>query len=240
VTAPYTAISVRGEAHLEVPPDLATLYGHIMTVENGKAAALERAAQHLDAVQASLRERGGVPLVSGDDPRPLTWLAGSASSHPKIRFDKERKRKVRTGRVVTNVDFRIYIRDFELYEPIAEALAAQEGYHAGHVTWSVDRDNPGWRQVRSDAIAAAIRKGHDYADALHATLLSLDHLADVGLLDGAADRPYGGMQAVTALGFGRRGSGRAAPALDPEPQVLTAAVEARFRASAADLGERVP
>jgi hypothetical protein len=240
MTEPYTVISVRGDAQLEVPPDLATLYGHIMTIENGKAAALERAAQHLDEVQASLRGLGGVPLVAGDERRPLTWSARSASSHAKVRFDKERRRRVGTGRVVANVDVRIQIRDFGLYEPVADALAGQAGYHANQVVWSVDRDNAGWRQVRSGAIAAALEQARDYADAIGVTLISLDHLADVGLLDGSSDHVYGGARELSsrgAVGFARF---HRAPSLDPEPQQLTAAVEARFSASGADLGERVP
>jgi uncharacterized protein len=241
VEPPRTVISVRGDAQLEVPPDLATTYGQIRTVENSKAAALQRAAEHLEAVQASLRELGGVPLVAGDERRPLTWLARSASSYPKVRWDKETRRRIRTGRVVTDVDLRIHVRDFDLSDPVAGALAGQLGYHAGQVAWSVDRDNPGWRQVRNDAISAAVEKARDYAAALHGTLLSLDHLADVGLLGGKEDQAYGGVHAMTAGSFGHRlGGRRAAPSLDPEPQLLSAAVEARFSASVADLGADVP
>jgi uncharacterized protein len=241
VEPPRTVISVRGDAQLEVPPDLATTYGQIRTVENSKAAALQRAAEHLEAVQASLRELGGVPLVAGDERRPLTWLARSASSYPKVRWDKETRRRIRTGRVVTDVDLRIHVRDFDLSDPVAGALAGQLGYHAGQVAWSVDRDNPGWRQVRNDAISAAVEKARDYAAALHGTLLSLDHLADVGLLGGADDHAYGlGAVGHVAVEMSRGGGRRAAPSLDPEPQLLSAAVEARFSASVADLGADVP
>jgi hypothetical protein len=240
MTEQHTVISVRGDAQLEVPPDVATMYGRVRAVEESKAAALHVAAERVDAVLASLRELGGTTLVAGDERRPLTWLTRSAATHPQARMDKERHRRVRTGKIVARVTLMIQLRDFALSDRLAAALAAHESYQGGHVGWSVDHDNPAWPQVRSDAIAAAIGKARDYADALHATLGSLDHLADVGLLGAPEERSAYQASALSAGGFSRRGAQNRVPSLDPEPQLLSAAVEARFSASGADLGERIP
>jgi hypothetical protein len=140
---------------------------------------------------------------------------------------------------MAEVDMVMQVRDFALTDRVAAALASHEGYHGGHVGWSVDHDNPAWQKIRADAIAAAIRKAHDYADALHAALVSLDHLADVGLLGAPEDhsaRTFG----VSAGRLLRGTARKSVPSLDPEPQLLSAAVEARFSASGADLGERAP
>lgn len=236
MTDQQTVISVRGDAQLEVAPDLATLYGRVMVVETSKAAALQRAASRLDGVLASLRNLGGVPLTAGDERRPLAWLARSSRSYPRVRWDKEHKRRVRTGRIVAEVELLIALRDFALSDSVAAALAGHERYHTEHIGWSVDHDNPGWRQVRSAAIHAAVRKARDYAVALGGAVTGLDHLADVGLLSTAADH-LPEQRARSAAAFSRRATRRAAPSVNPEPQLLTAAVEARFSALVPDLRE---
>jgi uncharacterized protein YggE len=189
---------------------------------------------------ASLRELGGTTLVAGDELRPLTWLTRSATTHAQSRMDRERQRRVHTGKIVASVGLLIQLRDFALADRLAAALAAHESYHGGHVGWSVDRDNPAWPQVRSDAIAAAIGKARDYADALHATLGSLDHLADVGLLGAPEEHSAYQATALSGVGFSRHGARKRVPSIDPEPQVLQATIEARFSASGADLGECIP
>ena len=239
MTESHTVISVRGDAQLEVPPDVATMHGRITTVESSKKAALLAVTDRLEAILSSLRELGGTTMAAGDDRRPLTWLTRSATSHPRVRFDKERQRRVRTGKIVAEVGVVIQLRDFALTDRVAVALASHEGYHGAQVGWSVDHDNAAWRRVRADAIAAAIRKAHDYADALHGTLVSLDHLADVGLL-GAAEERSAHTFGVSAARLLRGTARKRVPSLDPEPQVLSATVEARFSASVADLGESVP
>ena len=239
MTEPHTVISVRGDAQLEVPPDVATMYGRVRAVEVSKAAALHVAAEHVDAVLASLRELGGTTLVAGDERRPLSWLTRSATTHPQSHLDQDGHRRIRTGKVVASVSLLVQLRDFALSDRLAAALAAHETYQGGHVGWSVDRDNPAWPQVRTDAIAAAIGKARDYADALHATLRSLDQLADVGLLGAPEERSAYQASALSAGGFSRRGARKRVPSLDPEPQVLQATIEARFSASGADLGERI-
>lgn len=229
-----TVISVRGDAELEVPPDLAMVFGRVLVIETSKAAALEQAASRLDGVLNALSNLGGVPLTAGDERRPLAWLAHSARTYPRLRWNKERTRQVRTGKIVAEVDLVIKLRDFTLSDSAAAALAGHESYHSGHVAWSVDHDNPGWQRVRSDAIAAAIRKARDYAAALDGELRSLDHLADVGLL-GAAHGHFAGEPSAAVALSSRGGDARGAPSLDPAPQVLTAAVEAQFTASVPEL-----
>lgn len=233
-----TVISVRGDAQLEVPPDLAFMYGRIMAIEASKATALRQAASQLDGVLDSLRDLGGVALTAGDERRPLAWLARSTRTYPRMRWSKERKRDVRTGRIVAEVDLLIELRDFALSDPVAAALAGHKGYHSQHVSWSVDHDNPGWQQVRSDAVAAAVRKARDYAAALGGAVLGLEHLADVGLLGAAGGGHVADEGAHAALAFSARGAARRpAPSVDPEPQTLSASVEARFTASVPDLRE---
>ena len=75
-------------------------------------------------------------------------------------------------------------------------LTGQDMVNIGSVHWFVDHDNPVWAQVRADAIRAALHKGQDYATALAGSIISVEHVADVGLLAGdtpdrMAHRPGG-------------------------------------------------
>jgi uncharacterized protein len=234
---PHTVISVRGDAQLEVPPDVATIYAIVRADERSKSAALHTVARRLDSVVAALRELGGVPITAGAERLPLCWLSRSVRSYAEARWDEQQQVEVPTGRIFASVDLRVEVRDFALLDAVGASLAQHEALQIANVDWSADRDNAGWDRVHADAIEATIRKARAYAAALRARLLSLDHLADVGLLS-APDAP---VRTAHALGgwvaHAGRDDGGSVPSLDPEPQMLAAAVEARFSASVADLGE---
>lgn len=132
---------------------------------------------------------------------------------------------------------RIVVRSFDLLESLGAILARHEDLDVRWVTWQVDDENPSWSAVRADAIASALRKGRDYAQALGASLLAVEHLADTGLL-GGSNGPNRVVQAWHATSFwesGGSGDEPDTPPLDPVPQELSAGVEARFRATPAAL-----
>jgi uncharacterized protein YggE len=100
------------------------------------------------------------------------------------------------------------------------------------VSWHADWDNPGWRQVRAAAIAAAIAKGRDYAAALGGRLAAVGHIADPGLIGG--DGQHWAATAGRALALASPDT-QGLPSLDPVPQELTAVIEARFTAAGISL-----
>jgi hypothetical protein len=126
------------------------------------------------------------------------------------------------------------VRDFDLLEVLGAHLSSHEDLHVQQVSWQVDSDNPGWAHVRAAAIHAAIDKGRDYAAALGVSLVEVLHVADAGLLDGDP-RSMGAGRALSAT-MSRGGSSPTdSPSLDPEPQELTATIDARLRATAVSL-----
>ena len=181
-----TVLSVRGDSRLEVAPDLATLDCSLVVYEREKAAALAAAAQRLDALLADLAALGGVVRTADADRVALTWLARSARSYPEFDHDKGYRR--RTGRVIANVSVRLEVRDFALLNRLDATLAGHADLHVNGVQWSVDDDNDAWPQVRAAAIDAAIQQARHYASALGGSLVSVDHVADAGLLDGDSPR----------------------------------------------------
>lgn len=226
----HTLLSVRGDARLEVTPDLATLHCRVQADEREKAAALRTVSARLDALLADLRDLGGVALAAGAPRRPLAWAAHSTSSYVEARWDKRQERDVPTGRVIASVALRIEVRDFVLLDRLGDALARHEAVHVQHVEWSVDSDNEAWPTVRAAAIDAAIRKGRDYATALGGSLDRIEHVADAGLLGSDSPRDLASF-ALSARADHMEQQAGGAPSLDPVPQHLQAIIEVRFVAS---------
>jgi uncharacterized protein len=218
-------VSVRGEARRSVPPDSAVLAGSIATTRDSKTEAVQAAAAALESLTDDLAALGGVALGVETLRRPLTWSAQSAATYPERSDD----RNIPTGRVTATVALQITVRAFEVLDRLGGSLSQHEGLSVHDVSWHVDWDNPGWREVRAAAIAAAVSKGRDYATALGGELSSVEHIADPGLIGGDGGSVSRGVG--TSRAFGLSGNGRDggdSPSLDPVPQELTALIEARF------------
>jgi len=222
-------LSVRGEARHVVPPDFVTMTATVMVMRESKAEALRTATASLDGLTADLAAHGGVPLEAGTERRPLTWSTQSATTYPERSHDKKTGRHELTGQVTAAVEVVITVRAFDLLDPLGVVLARHETVSVRQVSWHVDWDNPGWQEVRADAIQAAIRKGRDYAAALGGSLRSVEHIADAGLLGG--DNASFRLTSGRAMGLAASGGDDSGPpSLDPVPQELTAVIEARFSA----------
>ena len=224
-------LSVRGEARRTVIPDAVTLSGGLTVWEQDRAAALSGATQAVRGLTGELADLGGVALRAGNERAVLTWSAFSATTQIERRHDNESGRLEPTGRVAASVAVAITVRDFELLDALGSVLASDERLDVRRVTWKVDDDNPAWAAVRADAIAAALRRGWDYAAALGVDLQAVEQVADPGLLAAGGQEPAHFRMARAASAAGEIDT----PSLDPVPQEVAAAVEARFRASTAIL-----
>ncbi len=222
-------LSVRAEARQLVAPDYAVVDGLIEHTARSKAEAARLATVSVDRLTTELAGLGGVPFDEGTTRGPLTWSAYSSTSHEERYHDKESGRLERTGQVTATVALRVTVRDMGILDAVSGVLGADQGLNVHGVTWHVDWDNPAWPQVRAAAIQAAIRKGLDYAAALGGRLQQVEHVADTGLLGGDTAGYEPAHRALQARSASAVGPGT--PALNPVPQELVAAIEARFRAS---------
>jgi uncharacterized protein YggE len=220
-------LSVRGEARRSVMPDAAVLAGAMWGNQPSKAEVLAEVSARWDRLIADLGAAGGVPLGIGTDRVPLTWSAQSTTTHPQSEFDRKTGQAKPSGRVIAVVHAMVTVRAFDRLEDIDAILARHEGFNVHGVTWSVDLDNPAWPEVRAAAIEAAIAKGRDYAAALGGSLQRIDHLADVGLI---GERGAGGRMTPAGSAMVAASGAPDMPSLDPVPQEIQAAVEARFTA----------
>lgn len=182
--------------------------------------------QTQDAIVGELEQLGGLALTAGTERASLTWSVESMNTRPGRKFDKATGRSKPTGWIRANAELLVVVRDLALFDPVRQTLTEQNRVSIHGIGWGADDDNPAWRAVRADAIAAAITKGSDYAAALGGSVGSVEHIADVGLLSGDPSHFRIAPRPLYAASGGSGGAG--APSLNPVPQELHAAIEARL------------
>lgn len=214
-------VAVRGEAVREVDPELAELVVTVSARDRDRPTTMSRLTTRVDALRIALdrhteaiehRETGAVHV------RPETKRLG------------ERVTAYHGAVTVT-----VAVADFTLLGELILHVAEQEHTSVAGPWWSLHADSKVHAEARQAALVDAIARGREYAAALGARIERLIELADEGLSSWPAR-----MQAMT---FGEPASAvvkaarmrGGAPAvqldLDPQRQVVRAAVEARFAIS---------
>ncbi|MFJ9805196.1 SIMPL domain-containing protein [Streptomyces wuyuanensis] len=217
-------VAVRGEARLEVDPEIATIGVTVGARGTDRRTALEdltrRNAQVLDLVKSY-----------GDAVEKLETGAFSISPEPARHGRGDRVRAYH-GRVhLTAV-----LADFTALGELTTRLADLELTRVDGPWWALRPDSPAHGEARRQAVLGAVQRAREYAGALGARLSALVELADLGA---EAPAPYGmhpepGMLRSAAFAGA---TAEAAPALDLEPQRQTvyAQVNARFTMTAPEL-----
>ncbi|MFC4146023.1 SIMPL domain-containing protein [Micromonospora mangrovi] len=211
-------VAVRGEAYREVAPELARFSVTATARDRDREATLTRLAERAAAVRVLLDSAG--PVIDRRE-------AGELRVWPETKRSGERVVAYH-GSVTTTVT----VTDFTALGELMLRLADQDQVEVAGPWWSLRPDSPAYREARRAAIADALARAREYAEALGARITALLELADTGL----AAQPMFARSAE----FGRAGgvAGGAPPELelDPRPQSVQAAVEARFTISEPVLG----
>jgi len=212
-------VTVRGEAELEVPPDLAalriTLHGSGSDARS-VWAALSRAGDGLTALldrhAAAIEERATVhahvsPVFGRRGQTKITGYRGSRQT-------------------------RVVVHDFEALSPLLLGVAELPDAQADGPEWSLRRDNPAHREARLAAIEDARSRAADYAAGFGGRISELIEVSDLD------DPGHGGGPRPMAL-FAR-GSGPESDQielqLEPEPQRVTGRITVRFGLAAVSVG----
>ncbi len=206
MTAPI--VTVRGEAELQGPPDLATLSctlhasgdsaekvrGQLATGSQALAELLEQFASELERHSTSGLQVS--PEFHRRTPGKITGYRGTLSST-------------------------IVVADFDALSPLILGLSALPESQLDGPWWSLRPDNPMFRQVRLAAINDARRRADDYAAAFGATVAELVEVSD---LDGGGF-PRGPirMAAAKEMAFDD-----AIFAFEPAEQTVSGQVTVRF------------
>jgi uncharacterized protein len=206
-------ISVRGEAWLEVDPEIAVVTVTVQARDRDRRAVLDRLAGRNREVLDLLR-------TYGDAVEKLE--SGPVSAYPEV------KQKERSARYVGQARVQATVRDFTVLGDLVAKLADLDMVSVAGPWWSLRPDSPVRRQARIAAARDATQRAQEYAAAFGGRLGELLEAADTGLLSGP-DRAVAAAPSRAMLARGRVVSDEP-PQLDLEPvrQSVTANVDARF------------
>ncbi|MEH0972411.1 SIMPL domain-containing protein [Micromonospora sp. CPCC 205546] len=208
-------VVVRGEAYREVAPEIARFAVTATARDRDREATLTRLAERAAAVRVLLDAEG-----PGIDRRET----GELRVRPETRRSGERV-VAYSGSVTTTVT----VTDLTALGELMLRLADQDQVEVAGPWWSLRPDSPAHREARHAALADALRRAREYAEALGARVTALIELADAG----AGEQPMMSRMAYAADGAE---SGPPELEIDPQPQTVHAAVQARFAISEPVLG----
>ncbi|WP_412737404.1 SIMPL domain-containing protein [Krasilnikovia sp. MM14-A1259] len=204
--AEQPTVVVRGEASREVPPEQAVFSVTVSARDKDQATTLarltERAAglrQALDGFPEAIEQRVTSGLVV----------------YPELRRSGERV-SAYSGSVTTTVT----VTDFTVLGELLMRLARREQTAVSGPWWRLRPGSTAGAEVRRLAVADALARAAEYADAVGARVDRLVELADEGA--GSA-QPAMRMVAFSAPG----GGGAEHLELDPQPQTVAASVVVR-------------
>ncbi|MER5939700.1 SIMPL domain-containing protein [Streptomyces sp. NPDC001928] len=210
-------IAVRGEARLEVDPEIARIGVTVASRGKDRRAALD---------DLTRRNAGVLDLVKtyGDAVERLE--TGAFSISPELK-DKGRGERVHAyhGRVhITAV-----LTDFTALGELTTRLADLDLTRVDGPWWALRPDSPAHREARQQAVREAVQRAREYAEALGSSLAALVELADIGAESAPPPYPQAPGGRMRSMAYGAAEDAAAAPLdLEPQRQHVHAQVNARF------------
>ncbi|WP_405580898.1 SIMPL domain-containing protein [Streptomyces sp. NBC_01092] len=210
-------IAVRGEARLEVDPEIARIGVTVASRGKDRRAALDDLTRRNAAVLDLIK-------TYGDAVERLE--TGAFSISPELK-DKGRGERVHAyhGRVhITAV-----LTDFTALGELTTRLADLDLTRVDGPWWALRPDSPAHRQARQQAVREAVQRAREYAEALGSSLAALVELADIGAESAPPPYPQAPGGRMRSVAYGAAEDAAAAPLdLEPQRQHVHAQVNARF------------
>jgi uncharacterized protein YggE len=214
-------LTVRGEATLEVPPEIVDLAIAILARDTKRERVVEQLAARNRECLALLESYGdGVQGIA----------TSGLAVYPELRAGG-RKEQVRSYRGSVRLD--VTVVDFAIVGELAGRVSDGEMITLAGPWWKLRHDSPVHRRVRQDAARDAIVRAREYAEAVGAHLTGLVELADEGLAAGGGPHARLASSPMAAGPMFRGAAAHEQQTIDLEPQlqVVHARVEARFTIS---------
>jgi uncharacterized protein len=209
MSAEQPMVVVRGEAVREVPPEIATCTITVGVRDKEKHTVLARLAERAAALRAALDGLGDA--VERRE-------TGNVEVFPEVK--RERRTVAYTGRVSTL----IVVTDFAALGDMLLDLAALDDVAVSGPWWQLRPGSKAGSEARREAIADALSRAREYAEAVGARVDRLLEIAD----EGAGDSQM--MARSLAYAAGDTGL-----SLDPQPQTVRASVVVRVAITEPDL-----
>ncbi|MET9886989.1 SIMPL domain-containing protein [Streptomyces sp. NPDC006430] len=209
-------VAVRGEAHLEVDPEIARIGITVSARGTDRRTALQ---------DLTRRNTAALDLVKSYGNAVEKVETGTFSINPELtRHGRAERVRAYHGRVHITAE----LSDFTALGELTTRLADLELTSIDGPWWALRPTSPAHGEARRQAVLEAVQRAREYASALGANLAALVELADLGAEDaGPLSRSAGGAMRTMAFSATEES---AAPPLDLEPQRQTvhAQVNARF------------
>ncbi|MGH3321979.1 MAG: SIMPL domain-containing protein [Streptosporangiaceae bacterium] len=214
-------ISVRGEGHLEVDPEIA----RVSVAVSGRDAHRARTLELVEARQRAVRE---VLDAFADG------LEDVETSHVRVapRYPRRGHGETVVG-YTAEVWYTITVAGLDLAGDLLARLAEVESAQVHGPEWELRPTSPAYRCAREAAVADAVARASDYAAALGARLVDVLELADTGLLHHPEREAPHRVRAMALAASAEAGP----PSFDLESgrRQVEATVEARFTMTAPTL-----
>jgi uncharacterized protein YggE len=218
-------VAVRGEAHLEVDPEIARIGITVSARGTDRRTALEdlthRNTQIIDLIK-----------TYGDSVEKLE--TGAFSITPELtRRGRGEHIRAYHGRVHLTAE----LTDFTALGELTTRLADHDLTRVDGPWWALRPNSPAHAEARRQAVKEAVQRAREYAEALGARLSALVELADLDAEDTGGYPMITPQASLHRTAFAASTADEAAPALDLEPQRQTvhAQVNARFTMTPPDL-----
>ncbi|MBM7171624.1 SIMPL domain-containing protein [Streptomyces sp. G44] len=211
-------VAVRGEAHLEVDPEIARIG---ITVN---ARGTDRRDTLNDLTR---RNTTALDLIKSYGDTVENLQTGAFSISPRLtRHGRAERVRAYHGRVHITAE----LTDFTALGELTSRLADLDLTHVEGPWWALRPDSPTHRRARQQAVREAVQRAREYAEALGTDLAALIELADIGAENTPA-HGYDGPAVMRSVAYGGAADPDTEPApldLEPQRQHVYAQVNARF------------
>lgn len=209
-------IAVRGEAHLEVDPEIARIGITVASRGKDRRTALDNLTRRNASVLDLIK-------TYGDAVERLE--TGAFSISPELK-DKGRGERVHAhhGRVHITAE----LTDFTALGELTTRLADLELTRVDGPWWALRPDSPAHREARQQAVREAVQRAREYAEALGTSLAALVELADIGAENTPPPYPQARAGRMRTMAYATEEESAAPLDLEPQRQHVHAEVNARF------------
>ncbi|MEV6318895.1 SIMPL domain-containing protein [Streptomyces sp. NPDC051776] len=213
-------VAVRGEARLEVDPEIARIGISVSARGTDRRSALDDLTRRNAAVLDLVKSYGEAVEKLSTGAFVITPQLTHKGRGERIRAHHGR---VRVGATLS---------DFTALGELVTRLGDLELTSVDGPWWALRPDSPAHRDARQQAVREAVQRAREYAGALGADLTALVELADEGAEGpGASMPPAPGGARTRGYAGGAGGDEPQALDLEPQRQTVYARVNARFTMS---------
>ena len=216
-------ISVRGEATLEVEPEIAVVWVVVMARDAARHKAVDLLAGRTGQIGDMIKGYG----------EAIEKLESQPVNVQPVFKDGRIKEKV--SGYLARAGFTVTVRDFAVLGDLVAGLADADMVTVTGPDWQLRPDSPVYRAARLAAAKDATRRAGEYAEAFGGRISGLVEAADSGLM-GDTGHPRL-MAASRALSAGATADVTPEFDFDPAMQTVSAQVEARYTMTAPHFGD---